>query len=380
MTQHDSASALRQRYAEVFPGWSQQLITWLTGKALPGQRAPRVLAPPLLNVLLTIAQWPLAVAAGFAAYRLGVLWGVLATPLVWLVSLNSLRRLQVVAAHHAVHREVVRSRRGNYLLQAVVSAISLVHNWDDYFEDHVRGHHSRKVFTTTAADPDAAFLIELGLTPDLPLPVLRRRLRLLAISPRFHWLFLKARLHTNFVSAPPHRVAMAAISVGAVEVCTLLMPPAVAVVLVLLPMFPLYHVSALLQFVSEHDWLITEGAPVDSVDYTRRTRGRFCLEPQPPAGLRGLRRLRAWLRWAVRTVLISVPSRFAVLVGDLPAHDLHHLYPQIHDWTRSLWLRQELIDQGDRYGMRGREYASLSAAVNSVLRGISGRSARLSLT
>jgi fatty acid desaturase len=361
---------LRAEYSDRFPVWSQQLITRVTGKAAPGQRVPRTVLPPLANVVATVVQWPAAVALGVLLYQISLPLGVLCTPLIWLLSLNSLRRLQVVVAHHAVHREIVRSHRLSYAIQAVVSAMSLVHNWEDYFEDHVRGHHSRKVFTTPS-DPDAAFLLQLGFRPGMSLPTLRRRLHRCVVSPRFHWLFLKARYLTNFTTAPAHRKIMALVVVACLAGTFFLMPAPIAVVLVLVPMFPLYHVSALLQFISEHNWLVTEHAPVSADDYARRTRGRFCITALPRAGTSLHRRITGWARWLIRVLVFVLPTRFGVLVGDLPAHDLHHLYPQEHDWTGSLWRRQDIIERGDSKGMRDREFSTLTTAIDSVFVGMS---------
>lgn len=365
-----SASELRQQYAERFPAWTQQCITRISGKPASGQQAPRSVLGPWGNTAVTIGQWPASVALGCVGYAVSPVLGVLLTPVCWLLALNSLRRLQVVSAHHAVHREIAATHRANYLIQAVVSALSLVHNWEDYFADHVRGHHSRKVFTT-AVDPDAAFLLRLGLQPGLPPAELAARLRRCVVSPRFHWLFLHARLHTNFVTAPWHRRLLALLSVAAAGSVFAVVPWPVAVLVVVLPLFPLYHVSGLLQFVSEHDWLLTTGPATGPEDYARRTRGRFCLLPLPDrAGPRG-RRLGQWLGWTARVLVVVLPSRYGVLVGDLPAHDLHHLYPNDHDWTRALWRRQRIIDEGDPRAMAEREYTSLGAAVDSVLVGMS---------
>jgi hypothetical protein len=364
------AAVLRAEYARRFPVWSQQLITHVTGKAAANQPAPRTLLPPIPNVIATTVQWPVSIAAGAFMFHLSTVAGFVFTPIAVLLGVNSLRRLQVVSAHHAVHREILSSQRISYLIQAVVSALSLVHNWEDYFEDHIRGHHSRKIFTT-AADPDAVLLLRLGFLPGTPLPDLQRRTYFCLVSPRFHWLFLKARFVTNFVSAPVHRRLMALVSVSAVVGTFFVMPPMVALVLVILPLFPLYHMSALLQFLSEHNWLITEHAPTSAEDYARRTRGRFFMAPLPDRDAHPVQRVLGWLVWTLRTIVFVIPCRYGVMSGNLPAHDLHHLFSQDHEWTKALWHRQRIIDSGDDKGMGGREYTTLRSAVDSVLIGIS---------
>lgn len=83
-----------------------------------------------------------------------------------------------------------------------------------------------------------------------------RQLYWTLVSPRFHTLFLRMRLRVHFVSAPWYRRVLSggyAVVVGVGLAYTGAWLP--WVVAWLIPIFPLYHVAALLQFVSEHRWL-----------------------------------------------------------------------------------------------------------------------------
>ncbi|MBP2705867.1 hypothetical protein JOL79_18820 [Microbispora sp. RL4-1S] len=364
------AGVLRAEYAERLPSVLQPLLTWITGKAAAGERPPRTVLPGALNTAASMAQWPLSVAATVALLMWNPVAGTLLLPLTWLLGVNALRRLQVVIGHHAVHQEISESSRVNYWIQVVASGESFVHNWEDYFEDHVRGHHSRKVFTT-ATDPDAELLLHLGFTPGMEERRLWRVLARTIIGPRFHFIFLKARVRTNFVTAPWHRRFVGAAWLGALALVGVLVPWQVFVLAVLVPMFPLYHVSALLQFVSEHAWLAGDRGPVrSSEEYAQRCWGRFSIEPLPARTLPPVARALGWTRWVLKTLLVQVPIRFGVLAGDLPVHDYHHLYPADHDWTKAFWSRQNIIDHNDARGMGEREFCNLAEAIGEVFRGL----------
>jgi hypothetical protein len=45
-------------------------------------------------------------------------------------------------------------------------------------------------------------------------------------------------------------------------------------------------------------------------------------------------------------VLIHLPTRVFVLVGDLPAHDWHHRAPRAATWPDAIYARQRDIENG----------------------------------
>jgi len=132
---------------------------------------------------------------------------------------------------------------------------------------------------------------------------------------------------------------------------------------ILVPMFLLYHVSALLQFLTEHAWNIAEGPVQDWDEYKRRCWSRFCGEAFPCQEQRGVMRslvhLAACVWWGVRMLIVHLPVRIACLVADLPVHDWHHLAhmagQNARDWTRSVYMREMAIANGDLPGFAGRE-------------------------
>jgi hypothetical protein len=137
-----------------------------------------------------------------------------------------------------------------------------------------------------------------------------------------------------------------------------------------LPFTALYQMSALIQFATEHVWM-TSGAPDSHAQaYAQRCHGRFCGEQVPGAGSTQAS-LRAWLTWWTRTICIHIPTRVAVLVGDLPAHDWHHLVAAVghspRSWPIAIYERQRAIDSGNGAGMDERELWGIGEMIRYVL-------------
>jgi fatty acid desaturase len=194
-----------------------------------------------------------AAASGLIVTAAPEVWPLLV--LSWMVTVHGARKGQVVINHHAVHTNVTGQKRYDQMLAEVVSTLLLIQDYRGYFGDHVRVHHDPKQLATPA-DPDLQFLLLLGFRPGMRREALWRRLYWTLVSPRFHSLFLRARLKANYVTAPVYRRIMAGCYAAAVVAGLALtgawLPWVVAWVV---PVFPLYHVAALLQFICEHNWL-----------------------------------------------------------------------------------------------------------------------------
>lgn len=364
-----SMEQLRREYVERFPGWTQQLITLFAGKAAPGQKAPAWITPPLVNWFLTLIQLVAAVLGSIYAVRFLGWYAAAVLPVTWLATVNAIRKLQVTWSHHAVHKEVSGNKHIDKVVQVVSSAISLTSNYEDIFEDHIRNHHNRKVFTTVK-DPDSRFLMYLGFRPGTPMAQLRRTLYRTPFSPRLHLPFITFRIRTNFITATWTRRIASTVWVAALVLLGVLMNGAEFTLAFLVPWLVLFHWAALFQTISEHPWMAFDGAPTSRGDYVSRCWARFCLEPLPARGLPAARSVLLWARWLARMLFIQTPARFGVLVSDLPAHDLHHVVPADHAWHYAFWHRQAHIDDAHESRMDQREL-SLTGAVEYVLAGIS---------
>lgn len=262
---------------------------------------------------------------------------LLALPLALLLTTGGARYLQIVIHHYAVHNQFFRRPAANRLLGQTISTILLTQDYDGFHVDHIRKHHPNGKLARRG-DPDLETLIALGIRPGVPREQLWRRFVLTLLSPRYHFLFLRERLKANFVTASGPRRTAAYLFWAAVLTALAVWPGAIVPFLVayFIPVTAGYHVSALMQFTSEHVWLTPCHAGDTMRARARRcTRGRFCGDPLPSSTLGAAARAIAWSRWWLRLLTVHAASRIAVLHGDLPDHDLHHIRPTDLDWANS---------------------------------------------
>lgn len=334
-----------RRSLQNLPPWLTAILAAIWGTAIHGGKRTR---RSRLGRLLSALTFMLL---GVTLTGVGIIWLPLAPaflPLGWIFTVGGARHFQLSVVHFAVHNQFFADERHNRLLAQTISTVLLITNYTDYYVDHVKKHHPRRTFARRG-DPDLEFLIALGFLPGMSHEELWRHLAWTLVSPRFHFLFLRGRLHTNFVSASrPRRLASVALWLAVTIV--LAMHPTWIVPFALLWVVPLtvgYHVSSLLQFASEHLWLL----PCDDKSAREHakalTRGRFCGDALPPADVRGFARARAWAVWWVRLLTLHAVVRIAVLPGDLPHHDLHHLRPTDFDWPNANAVRLEMLANGE---------------------------------
>jgi hypothetical protein len=148
-----------------------------------------------------------------------------------------------------------------------------------------------------------------------------------------------------------------------------------AVLAIWIPLTLLYQTSALLQFTTEHIWMTSKAPLTDTVEYAKRCHGRFSGERVPSSELT-LGSAREWMGWWCRLMLIHIPVRMSILVGDLPAHDWHHMTSMVKhnatDWSNAIFMRQRAIDNAESAGMEHRELWGIGEMVNYVLDQMSG--------
>ena len=202
----------------------------------------------------------ISLSGGVAASSLIILGSPVFWPfliLSWMLTVHGARKGQVVINHHAVHTNVTGHKLYDQLLAEMVSTVLVIQDYLGYFWDHVRVHHGPKL--ATPEDPDLRFLLVLGFRPGMSREALWRRLYWTVVSPRFHYLFLVARFKANYVTAPVYRRIMSGCYAVAVVVGLIFtgawLPWLIAWVF---PVFFLYHIAALLQFICEHRWLMVQ--------------------------------------------------------------------------------------------------------------------------
>ena len=268
-----------------------------------------------------------------------------------------LRKIQVVYGHHAIHETLFRrGSRMNGLVSKGLTIFVLAQNEIEYEQEHL-DHHRRSVFTTRD-DADASLLFNFGIRPGRSIAELNHNLISTLFSPVFHLWFLKSRVISNLRRPPIEQCLVVVWLVVLVVVMPACFGVNATAIALWLPLTVLYQMSALLQFSTEHVWLVGAAPGVHQGVYAERCHGRFCGECVPGAD-GNVPSTRVWLRWWCRTLFVHIPMRVGVLVGDLPAHDWHHLASAVghshRSWPDAIFERQRAIDSGNSAGMEERE-------------------------
>ena len=375
---------IRAAMQSYFPQWSQWFWTWLTGKALPGETPSKSTPATYLAATLTcLAVGMFLEGVTLAALMKAPWWE---TPVLllllfyWLLlTSGSMRVMHVVIGHHCVHRSFAEKLSTNQRVAEFISILILMVPWTRYVEDHVGIHHSKKL--ATLEDGDVKMLLNLGFHPGKTRKQYWRQLAMSIVSPRFHWMFLKARLQWNFLSQEtPGWRRMAALgfqgsllglAVGVSATTHSLFPLTFYVVGWVMPLVPLFAISALVQWCSEHKWLLVETAD-ETIPYkillARLTNLRFVAAPLPGSltqlGL--LRGLGCWGSWAGRVIFVDLWVRLYLLCGDLPAHAYHHRYARDRRWPQSLQSCADAVANPKPGEEPWTEVWNLMDAINSV--------------
>jgi hypothetical protein len=330
------------------PATFSRIFTHLTGKAGFGQ-SPWFKSTPYTQLGWGISLLTTGVAgvlisdqylATFSLWRAPVLL------LCWLLIVSGARFLTVIIHHQCVHHTFSGSKFWDRVVGELISTVTFTQDFSSYQADHISDHHSKKL--ATIHDPDFQLLRKLGFRPGISVSMLWKRLWWTLFSPAFHAQFLWMRFKSNFVNVPVFRrfLALAWWS-------SLIMIAygwhlwTVLLVGYLVPVGILYNCSSLLQFLCEHQWARTKlPGESDKLHLARLTTGRFCGEAAPSRELHGTMVVLAWVRWWLRMLLIHLPVRVFVLVGDLPVHDRHHRAPCARTWPDAIYERQRDIEKG----------------------------------
>lgn len=343
-----------------FPRWTQPLWTRLTGKPLPNEQAWFTPHPALslsMDVLLAIGTCAVHLYLLTSSRDWLRILGYVVAPMAMVFLVRLLRKIQVVYGHHAIHETLFRrGSRMNGLVSKGLTIFVLAQNEIEYEQEHL-DHHRRSVFTTRD-DADASLLFNFGIRPGRSVAELNHNLLSTLFSPVFHLWFLKSRVMSNLRRPLIEQCLVVVWLVVLIVVMPACLGVNATAIALWLPLTALYQMSALLQFSTEHVWLVGAAPGVQQGVYAERCHGRFCGECVPGAD-GNVPSPRVWLRWWCRTLFMHIPMRVGVLVGDLPAHDWHHLASAVghshRSWPDAIFERQRAIDSGNSAGMEERE-------------------------
>lgn len=353
-----------------FPKWSQPIWTLLTGKPLKNEK-PLIKSTPAQQLFLDVI---IAIILAIVFYNLirqeEGLFNYLKYILVPFFSLyftGFFRKLQVVYGHHAIHLNLFKNKQLNVTASKIFTIISISQNEIEYKEDHLN-HHKNTIFTTKD-DADANLLYKFGIFSGKSKKTLLMQLAKTVFSWKFHLHFLLLRIKSNF-----KRNILANLIVIVWLIILLAVFPTLfgfyfTFFVFLLPLTLLYQISAILQFSTEHVWLVGQAPHKNLEKYAARCIGRFCGGVVPDTKI-SFRNLLRWIRWWLQTIFIHIPTRMTVLVGDLPAHDWHHLAPAIKqsskNWHIAIYERQRAIDNDNSLNMENRECWGLFSMLDYV--------------
>ncbi|HEX7836496.1 MAG TPA: fatty acid desaturase [Kofleriaceae bacterium] len=341
--------AIRATYL-VFPRWTQPLWTWWTGRALPGEQPLWQPGP-----WAYLGRAALAFAGGMAvtAFALDRWWPLIAVG--WLITVGAARTLISTISHQCVHYRFTGNQRLDMRVADALALVTFTKAAPIYRLEHTLQHHRGDVFTT-ARDPSAQFLETCGLAPGRGPGAAAARMLVNLVSPVFHGRFLWSRIRGNVVDvAMSRRLATLAVWSAAIAALARYGELGRFAVIYAAPVILLYHVSVMLEFASEHAWLVPR-APGRPASW-----GRFCGAPVPRGGAI------AWLRWWLAMVGYHLVVRIAVLPADLPQHDFHHRFPATKLWTHAAHARTACLDRGET---RLVELWGLHRALGHVLHGL----------
>lgn len=323
----------------------QPLLTWLTGRPAPGERA-RIRAP--WTFLLEAHAWTvlglLVGALGFVTHG-STSAAFIALSLVMTTAGVSL--FQIAVFHRCAHGQLFADRRRNRDVGWLVSALLLFKHFDRYRNEHMHHHSVRTLLTE--ADEFTDFVLGLcRLEPGMPRWQLWRRMLTSLVSPRFHARFLLRRAQMSWMSGDrPHDMVGIATWALAAAGCAMAGWLTPFLVLWVLPVALLLQVATVGRILIEHRFPDpAHGNERDKEFACRATLGVFPGSAPPAHDAATLRGLVAWAGWWADMLVVQLLVRVVVLVADAPCHDFHHRRPSSSRWTEYAHARQDDLDAG----------------------------------
>lgn len=320
----------------------QRILTWITGKALPGHRpimgglSPCVHLSGMLFMLIGSATISVSLWTVGGAY-------LILFPVTAGLTLSASRTLWLMDLHAAAHGSFSKKRWVNKLVGDMVSLLMMVLPHSDYRRSHCVDHHSPRTFCSPD-DPDGSFLYWMGLTPGTSKQDLWHRLLLGLLSPRVHTVFLVARLKANLLSSGWRRSLVSLLYLALLVYLAAHFGWTAIFMSWLLPIGLFYQVSAIVGWAGEHAWFAPKTGDLEDW-HNARTHARFFGVRFPQTGSKAQR-----LWWAVQMVGELI-LRSLFVPGDLPNHDWHHRHPASRDWTWAAYARQSTIEAGESYSL-----------------------------
>jgi hypothetical protein len=325
----------------------QAFLTWVSGKPHSGQ-APLFRFTPVSHLIFTLLFLASGIILTVVAF-VGPPPALLLLPISLVITLCCQRKIFLTLVHATLHGTFPMSKKGSVLLADFLTLLIFAQPHRRLLIEHVRKHHG-KAFCTPH-DPDVQALYTFGMRPGMSKNRLWLTFFKTLFSPRFHLLFFWTRFKSNLVDATPvRRNLFFTLLVTQVALVSYLHVWPLFIVGWLLPLFPCFHMSALISFAAEHKWYRMPEGDMSRRDWLiLQTQGRFVASPPPDASLTSPRKQMMWVLWWVQLLAWHLPLRLAVLPCDMPAHDYHHMYVKTGDWANATYARQRKLEAGAPY-------------------------------
>lgn len=374
----------RQEAKERFPVWSQPIITKIMCK--PTKEELEIIeADPVDRVVENLVFLGVSTTVVVAAATTFTVWSLPLITIASLFSVGVLRDFQLTIGHEASHNSFFtkskklqlgkKSKVINDFILEFATTISVSANGTEYREEHKK-HHNKSIFMTRD-DPDAKLLLELGFSEEMTVKQLWAHLLKTAFSPTYHYKYLLARIRSNTVTAKGWRRVAGVSWIATLLGLAFVIPVSSWFFGIFLVWGPLWQIAALLQFCSEHPWLTHDGSVNSKQEYADGCHARFSWTPIPSIKLRGWQKLKAWTKWIAQMAFIELPVRIAVIPAPLAGHDSHHLAGfyryDLSDWPNTIYHREKMIQQGDKFNLASREHYGIGSAIGHVFKSMSNK-------
>ncbi len=380
---------------------AQFFWSWLSGVQL--QESTSFQRTPLVHVLDSVGGFLGAMVIGHLALKSGGLWVLLVLPAM-LIALGRARKMHMTIVHQAVHDQLFQIKNAklrkaaNRVVADLFGVLIWIPDFPAYRGSHAVSHHNpretatpkdsdgREVFTlgmsrsekarlhssTESVDPETATPLDqdgkevfsMGFLPGKPREHYWRLMWRLIRSPKFYVADFVKRFRYSLFEAPSYRRLASFIFVsGILGVAAMYSAWPTLLLLYVLPVFPLFRLSGLLQVLSEHFW----GTHMDLIGDKERIslvcQGRFLFDPRPDKDLPFSIRVRATFKWWLR-IPYHLLVRICVLCGDLQVHNDHHFHSRSPEWADAIGASSRHIRQ-DKEGLYTHAW-SLGEALDRV--------------
>ncbi len=360
---------IRDSY-KILPMWSQNFLTWLTGKALPGQK------PKLKFSYLFYFFMPLTMVVGGVLSSLIILtnnfsWFLLT--LSWVITLSGTRSIALTVRHQCVHSVFSGNPKLDMFLAEIATSIVYGQDAKSYKKDHIDLHHNRKVLAGYK-DSHVMALERYGFIPGMSRCELWENLLCLIFSPLFQFKHSLARLKCNFYYPSFSRILLSCFTALVWTGIFIYFSSSAESFLYNLffafvaPLFLLCNISVILEMIAEHEYFdySEEASKLTSNDvYASKCWAIFCGVPLPKKSNNIFSEFLSWLIWIIQ-MIVQLIIRLTILPGDIVTHDFHHRHPYSKEWKTYSYARQNDIEKRDSKWPEYREVWGLFNAIDKV--------------